>query len=77
MKREEDICFLKQTFAERFSYATLTITTRKVKGTTFIYLKTVGCYKVDSRRLIECIIGDVEGVSEDLNTLTYKYKAKL
>ena len=77
MKREEDICYLKKVFAERFSYATLTITTRKVKRTTYVYLQTVGCYKVDSRRLIECIIGDVEGVSGDLKTLTYKYKAKL
>jgi len=77
MKREEDICYLKKVFAEQFPHATLTIRTRKIKKTTYIYLKTAGCYKVESHRLIECIIGDVERTSEDYSTLTYKYKGKL
>lgn len=77
MKREEDVCYLKKVFAERFPHATLTIRTRKIKKTTYIYLKTVGCYKVESRQLIECTIGDIEYVSEDYSTLTYKYKGKL
>lgn len=73
MKHEEDICYLKEVFAERFSYATLTITKRKTR----IYFKTVGCHKIEGRHLIECIIGDVEIMSEDLKTLTYKYRGKL
>lgn len=77
MKHKETIRDLKKMFAEQFSYAELIIHTRKAKGKTFIYFKTIGAYKVDSHRLIEHYFDDVERVSEDLKTLTYKYRGKL
>ena len=74
MNIEEDIEHLKKTFAERFSHATLTITSRKVNGKTRYYFKTVGAYKVESGRLIECYFETAYRYREDLKTLTYHYK---
>lgn len=76
MNREEDICYLKKIFAERFSYATLTVTTRKVKGKTKMYFKTVGAYKVESGRLIECVFPTAYRYKENYSTLTYHYRTK-
>ena len=76
MNMEEHIAHLKKTFAERFSHATLTITSRTVKGKKRYYFKTVGCYKVDSGRLIECYFETAYRYREDLPTLTYHYRTE-
>lgn len=74
MSVEEDIAYLKKIFAERFPYATLTITNRTVKGKKRYYFKTKGVYKVDSGRLIECFFESAYRYKQDLLTLTYYYK---
>lgn len=74
MNMEEEISHLKKTFAEKYSHATLKITCRKVKGKTRYYFKTVGAYKVESGRLIQCYFETAERYKEDLPTLTYHYK---
>jgi len=76
MNMEEHIAHLKKTFAERFSHATLTITHRTVKGKKRYYFKTVGAYKVDSGRLIECYFETAYRYREDLPTLTYHYRTE-
>ena len=77
MKHKETIRDLKEIFTEQYSYAELIIHTRKSKGKTFIYFKTIGAHKVDSRRLIECFFADIELMTADLKTLTYKYRGEL
>jgi hypothetical protein len=75
MSVEEDIVYLKKVFADRFPYATLTVTKRTVKGKLRYYFKTKGAYKVDSGRLIECCIDlPIHRYKQDLSTLTYHYK---
>lgn len=76
MKPEESIADLKKEFAKRFSHATLTITIRIVKGKKCYYFKTVGAYKVDSGRLLECYFDPLDRYREDYNTLTYYYRAE-
>ncbi len=76
MDNAELIEHLKKVFAERFPYATLTVTHRKVKGKTRYYFKTVGAYKVDSGRLIECYFETAYRYREDYSTLTYHYKTE-
>jgi len=77
MSYEEDVSGLEKVFAERFSHAQITITSRMVKGKKRVYVKTVGAYKVSSGRLIECFFNDIERVSGDYSTLTYKYKGEV
>lgn len=74
MKTEDSIEHLKKSFAKSFSHATLTITTRTVKGKKHYYLKTVGAYKVDSGRLLELYFDPLERYREDWPTLTYHYR---
>jgi len=74
MSVEEDIGYLKKVFAERFPYATLTVTSRPVKGKMRYYFKTKGAYKVDSGRLIECFFETAYRYKQDLSTLIYHYK---
>lgn len=76
MTNKELIEDLKKVFAERFSHATLTVTHRKVKGKTRYYFKTVGVYKVESGRLIECYFPTVYRYKEDYSTLTYHYRTE-
>ena len=77
MNYEETVCRLKEEFARRFSHAEITISSRMVNGKKRVYVKTVGAYKVESGRLIECHFEDIERVYEDYNTLTYKYRGKV
>ncbi len=76
MNTEDSIAHLKMMFAERFAYATLTITHRKVKGKTQYYFKTVGAYKVDSGRFIQCYFETAYRYKEDFLTLTYHYRTE-
>jgi len=76
MDDEENISHLREKFAESFPYATLTITSRTVNGKKRYYFKTVGAYKVDSGRFIECYFEDLERYKQDLPTLTYHYKTR-
>lgn len=76
MNNEESIAFLKEDFSKRFSHATLTVTHRKVKGKTRYYFKTVGAYKVESGRLIECHFETAYRYREDYSTLTYHYRTE-
>lgn len=74
MDVEKEIVHLKETFAKRFPYATLTITSRKIKGKTRLYFKTVGAYKIDSGNLIECYFETAYRYKQDWPNLTYYYK---
>jgi len=74
MDIEEATAYLHKEFARRFSHATLTITSRTIKGKKRYYFKTVGAYKVESGNLIQCIFETAYRYKEDYSTLTYHYK---
>ena len=76
MNYEELITHLKKTFVERFPYATLSVSNRTVKGKKRYYFKTVGAYKVESGRLIECHFETAYRYKEDYSTLTYHYRTE-
>lgn len=76
MTTEDSIVHLKESFAENFSHATLTVTSRTYNGKKRYYFKTVGAYKVDSGRLIECYFETIYRYRQDLPTLTYHYRTE-
>lgn len=77
MTYEDTVRHLEAEFMRRFSHAEITVTSRTIKGKKFVYVKTVGMYKVESGRLIECFFENIERVYEDYSTLTYKYKGEI
>jgi hypothetical protein len=77
MSYEDEVRDLKAEFAKRYPHATIKVTSRTIKGKKFVYIKTVGMYKVESGRTIECFFEDIERVYEDYSTLTYKYKGEV
>ena len=74
MSYEETVRYLESEFMRRFPHATIKVTSRTLKGKKYVYIKTVGMYKVESGRMIECFFENIERVYEDYSTLTYKYK---
>lgn len=77
MSYEENVSGLEKEFARRFSHAQIIITSRTIKGTKRIYIKTVGAYKVESGRLVEIFFPSVYRWYGDYSTLTYKYKGEV
>ena len=76
MDIKETTAYLHKEFARRFPHATLTITSRTIKGKKRYYFKTVGVYKVESGSLIELFFETAYRYKQDLPTLTYHYKTE-
>jgi len=76
MNDTELIDHLKERFDERYPYATLTVTSRKIKGKVQHYFKTENAYKVESGRLIQCYFLTAYRYKEDFPTLTYHYRTE-
>jgi len=74
MNEEETIRYLKEIWARKYPYATLTVTHRTVKGKKRLYFKTKGAYKIESGRLIESLFPTVYRYKDDYINLTYHYK---
>ena len=65
---------LKEDFAKQYPYGKLIIQRRKYNGRRHLYFKTVGCYKVESGRLISLYFPRIELISADYAKLTYVYR---
>ncbi len=74
MKTSDKLSQLKEQFAKQYPYAKLKITRRKYKGKKHLYFTTVGCYKVESGRLIACYFPKIELIRADYAKLTYVYR---
>ena len=74
MKQSDNIAHLKQIFSERYPYAELKITRRNYKGKKHLYFTTIGCYKVESGRLISLYFPKIELIRSDYEKLTYVYR---
>lgn len=74
MKTEEKLSHLQEVFAERYPYAKLIIARRKYKGRKHLYFTTVGCYRVESGRLISLYFPRIKLIREDYTNLTYVYR---
>ena len=77
MSYEETVRHLETEFVRRFPHATISVASRTLKGKKYVYVKTVGMYKIESGRLIECFFENIERVHDDYGTLTYKYKGEV
>lgn len=74
MKQEDKLSILKEQFAESYPYAKLRVTRRKYKGKKRLYFTTIGCYKVESGRLISLYFPKIELIRNDYANLTYTYR---
>lgn len=74
MNTADKLARLKEDFTERYPYAQLKITRRNYKGKKRLYFTTVGCYKVESGRLISLYFPRIELIRADYIKLTYVYR---
>ena len=65
---------LKEEFAKQYPYGELKVQRRKYNGRRHLYFTTIGCYKVESGRLISLYFPRIAMIRGDYAKLTYVYR---
>jgi hypothetical protein len=74
MKPTDKLTRLKEEFNQQYPYAELKIQRRKYNGRKHLYFTTIGCYKVESGRLISLYFPRIQLIRSDYAKLTYVYR---